>query len=118
MEYTSELESLVETVIQEGASDLHLTAHSHPIIRVSGGLIPLVKRSVYTSDDIVGLLSHLVTPEKKDVFFETQEMDFSYQYKDKVRFRGNAFFQQGKVSVALRLIPRDIKTFDELILQV
>lgn len=114
MEYKTELESLIETLIQEGASDLHLSVHSHPIIRVSGNLIPLIKKTSYTPDDTIGLLSQMISPEKKDAFLETQEIDFSYQYKDKVRFRGNAFFQQGTVSVALRLIPKDIKTFEEL----
>jgi len=114
MEYAGELKSLIETLIAEGASDLHLTANSHPIIRVSGALLPLMKREVYGPDDTIGLLTQMIGPEKKDRFFETQEIDFSYQYQDKVRFRGNAFFQQGSVSVALRLIPREIKTFEEL----
>lgn len=114
MEYKSELESLIETVIAEGASDLHITAHSSPIIRVSGVLIPLLKRPLYKPEDTLGLLSVLVTPEKKKGFLETQEVDFSYQYKDKVRFRGNAFFQQGTVSLAMRLIPKEIKNFEQL----
>ncbi len=114
MEYKSELDSLIETVITEGASDLHFTANSNPIIRVSGALIPLLKRPKYSAKDIEGFLGELIREDKKANFFETQEIDFSYQYKDKVRFRGNAFFQQGFVSIALRLIPHDIKTFTEL----
>ncbi len=114
MEYKAELESLIETLVAEGASDLHLSAHASPIIRVSGALIPLVKRAKYSPDDTVGLLSQMISADKKERFLEDQEIDFSYQYKDKVRFRGNAFFQQGTVSVALRLIPREIKSFDEL----
>src|SRR3989344_9417221 len=114
MEYKTELDSLIETVIAEGASDLHLTARSHPIIRVSGALIPLVKKPAYAPDDVIGLLAQMISPEKKDAFLEMQEIDFSYQHKDKVRFRGNAFFQQGTVSIALRLIPKEIKTIAEL----
>ncbi len=114
MEYKAELESLIETLIAEGASDLHITANSHPIIRVSGNLIPLMKRSSYSANDTMGLLSEMVEAKKKEEFVDVQELDFSYQYKDKVRFRGNAFYQQGSVSIALRLIPRDIKTFAEL----
>lgn len=114
MEYKTELESLIETVIAEGASDLHITANSNPIIRVSGALIPLLKRAKYGPEDTMGLLSALIPAEKLKRFNEDQEVDFSYQYKDKVRFRGNAFFQQGTVSVALRLIPKEIKTLEEL----
>jgi twitching motility protein PilT len=114
MEYKSEAESLVESVISEGASDLHVTAGMNPIIRVSGNLIPLLKRPKYSAEDTMGLLTALLTSEKKKQFLDTQEVDFSYAYKDKARFRGNAFFQQGTVSIALRLIPKDIRTFEEL----
>lgn len=114
MDYTNELSSLIETVINEGASDLHLTTSMNPIIRVSGSLVPLLKRNVLTKDDVVGLLEALVTKEEKERFLETQELDFSYQHKDIARFRGNAFFERGGVSVALRVIPRTIKTFEEL----
>lgn len=114
MEYKSELENLIETMIKEGASDLHLMAKMNPIIRVSGNLIPLLKKSKYTAEDTMGILSAMLSSEKKKQFLETQEVDFSYSYKDKVRFRGNGFVQQGTVSVALRLIPNTIKTFEEL----
>ena len=114
MEYKAELETLIDTMITEGASDLHVMANMNPIIRVSGNLIPLLKRPKYTPEDAMGLTVALLSPEKKKQFLETQEVDFSYPYKNKVRFRGNAFFQQGTVSIALRLIPHEIKTFTEL----
>lgn len=114
MEHKAELESLIDTVIAEGASDLHITANSNPIIRTSGALIPLLKRAKYTSEDTLGLLSALIPPEKLQSFKQDQEVDFSYQYKDQMRFRGNAFFQQGSVSIALRLIPKEIKSLEEL----
>jgi twitching motility protein PilT len=116
MEYKAELDSLIETVIAEGASDLHITANSNPIIRVSGALIPLLKRPKYAAADTLGLLSQMINAEKKADFLETQEVDFSHAYKDRARFRGNAFFQQGTVSIALRLIPHEIKSFEELAL--
>lgn len=114
MEYKTELEALIDSMITEGASDLHVMAHMNPIIRVSGNLIPLLKRPKYTPEEVLGLLTALLSTEKKKHFLETQEVDFSYPYKDKVRFRGNAFFQQGTISIALRLIPHEIKTFTEL----
>ncbi len=120
MEYKSELESLIQTVIAEGASDLHIVANSNPLIRVSGTLIPLLKRPKYSADDAMGLLTELVSPEKKNKFVTEQELDFSYPYRGSiantpgVRFRGNAFFQQGTTSIALRLIPKEIKSFEEL----
>lgn len=114
MEYASELQTLIETVIAEGASDIHITAHSNPIVRISGTLIPLLKRPKYTPEDTMGLLTALIPAEKKAQFLADQEVDFSYQFKDAMRFRGNAFFQQGSVSIALRLIPKEIKSLEEL----
>jgi twitching motility protein PilT len=114
MEYQNELIELIETIVAEGGSDLHFTAGSTPIVRVSGSLVPLVKRAVYTNDDIMGILDVLVTPEQKQEFLTEQELDFSYQYKDQARFRCNTFFESGNVAIAMRLIPRDIRTFEEL----
>lgn len=114
MEYKGELETLIDTVITEGGSDLHVVVGMNPVIRVSGNLIPLLKRPKYSAEDAMGLLTALLSPDKKKEFLETQEVDFSYAYKDKARFRGNAFFQQGTVSIALRLIPKTLRTFEEL----
>jgi len=112
-DYKKELDDLVETVIREGASDLHLSAGRHPYIRVSGFLFPLAKKEALSAADTMGLLSVLVSAENLRRFKETKELDFSYSC-DHVRFRGNAFFQQGMVSIALRFIPRQIKTLAEL----
>lgn len=114
LNYAQELPSLIDQVVAEGASDLHLSAHAHPIIRVSGNLIPLLKKPEYTAEDTEGFLTELVGKEKVAEFKKDQEIDFSYAYKDKIRFRGNAFIQQGTISIALRLIPKDIKSFTEL----
>lgn len=114
LDYARELAELIEAVIAEGASDLHFSARSHPIIRVSGNLIPLLKKPELTGEDTRGFLTELMGKEKVARFDTEQEADFSYAYKDKVRFRGNAFVQQGTISVALRLIPKEIKTLAEL----
>lgn len=116
IDYAKELDELVEYVLSEGASDLHLSEGRPPTIRVSGALIPLVKKPKLTKTDTVGFLEKLLTPESKKLFLDQKEMDFSYNYKDLARFRGNAFFQQESVSIALRLIPKKIKNFAELYL--
>jgi len=104
---------LVKTVTNEGASDLHLSEGRHPTIRVSGMLLPLVKHAVLTKQDTEGLLNELLSPKNKEIFYQNKEIDFSYSSGDS-RFRGNAYFQQGAVSVALRLVPKKIRTFEEL----
>lgn len=114
MDYLKELDELLATIIREGGSDIHLSEGRHPTIRVTGSLIPLVKKPILTHKDIDEFLTILMTPENKNKFADTKESDFSYQYKDIARFRGNAFFQQGTVGSVLRLIPKQIKSVEEL----
>ncbi len=114
MDYKKELNDLIKTVFQEGASDLHLSEGKRPTIRVSGLLLPLVKREVISKEAIIGILSELVIPEYRDFFIQNKELDFSYGTDSGERFRGNAFFQQGKISIALRLVPKKIRSFAEL----
>jgi twitching motility protein PilT len=114
MDYKKELEDLMETVIKEGASDLHLAEGRHPTIRVAGFLIAVTRKPVLTATDTVGFLTELVSRENKDLFLKNQEIDFSYSYAKKARFRGNAFFQKGSVGIALRLIPTVIRTLQDL----
>lgn len=113
MEHRTVLEGLIETVTKEGGSDLHLSEERIPVIRVSGFLIPLVKEAVLTRENLEAILTQILTPEAKKEFFDTKEIDFAYAHP-LGRFRGNAFFRLGKISIALRLIPKYIRTLDEL----
>ncbi|MFA5936782.1 MAG: PilT/PilU family type 4a pilus ATPase [Candidatus Paceibacterota bacterium] len=113
MDYKKELEELILTVIREGGSDLHLGVGKVPAIRVTGELIFLVKHSVLTEKDMVGILGEIIDKTKFAKFMEEQEIDFSYDFRGEARLRGNAFFQKGLISVALRLIPK-VKTLAEL----
>lgn len=122
-EHKQELEDLVKIVINEGGSDLHISEGRHPTIRVSGLLIPLTRKPVLSREDTFGIMEALLTKESKELFLKNKEIDFSYDYfgeqversnKAGARFRGNGFFQQGSVSIALRLIPKTIRTTKEL----
>ena len=95
-DYKIYLAELVKTVVNEGASDMHLSEGRHPTIRVSGMLLPLVKHAVLSKADTAGLLAELLTDKNKELFYSTKEVDFSYSL-DSARFRGNAYFQQGAV---------------------
>ena len=110
----TKLDELIDIVIKEGASDLHLSAGRKPTIRVAGDLISLVKQPELSKEDTLAFLSSLVGEERKKEFLETHEIDFSYSTQEGMRFRGNAFVQRGAVGVALRLIPAKIKTLEEL----
>ena len=114
MSYKEELNDLIKIVFQEGASDLHLSEGKKPTVRVSGSLLPLVKREVISKESMMGILSELVINENKDKFLVDKELDFSYSIENGERFRGNAYFQQGMISIALRLIPKKIRSIEEL----
>lgn len=114
MDYLAQLKKYVNVVVHEGASDLHLSAGSHPTVRVAGDLAPMLKEDVLKSDDTKGFLAALIPPEKQQRFFAEQEIDFAYETDDGSRFRGNAFFERGAIAIALRLIPKQIKTIQEL----
>ncbi len=112
-DYKKTIESLISILISENASDLHLSEGRQPIIRVSGTLIPMTNSHVLTKQDMKGILDVLLDDSKKEIFIDKKEVDFAYDQTG-TRFRGNAYFQVGKMSVALRLIPKQIKTFAEL----
>ena len=109
-----QLRDLILIVAKEGASDLHITVGCHPTIRVAGGLIPLVNQPILSADDTLGIAMELLNETNQKLFLQNKEIDFSYTPDGTVRFRGNAFFQRGLVSVALRLIPASIRSFAEL----
>ena len=113
MEHRKQIEELVDMVVQEGASDLHLAEGRNPMIRVSGGLIPLSKKPVSTREDMLGYIKEFLSEDNEKLLQENREVDFSYSLT-KSRFRGNAFYHQGVLSVALRLIPKSIRTLTEL----
>lgn len=113
-DYKKEFEELIATLIQQGASDLHLSEERVPIIRVASQLIPLVKHPALTRQDMKGILDEVLDAQKKEIFLEKKEVDFAYMSPEKNRFRGNAYFQVNKISLALRLVPKIIKSFEEL----
>jgi twitching motility protein PilT len=111
--YTKLIDQLVSTIVKEGGSDIHISEGRNPFIRVSGKLVPLDSISPLSQDDMYGILDQLMGPENKQIFLQAKEADFSFAH-DESRFRGNAFFRQNKIAIALRLIPHKIKTIEEL----
>ena len=113
-DYRKELNGIIDIILQEKASDLHLSVGSYPMIRVSGTLIPLVKKPILNHHDLESFIKILMRRDQYETYLTFTEVDFSYENTEGVRFRGNAFFQRGEMGVALRLIPNVIKTFEEL----
>jgi len=114
MEHKQIFTELINNLVQEDASDLHLSEDKPPIMRVSGSLIPLVKYKTFSRADVKGILDLLLSQKQKEKFVDEKEVDFAYDHNGTIRLRGNAYFQLGKVSIALRLIPKKIRSMQEL----
>ncbi len=114
MDYKQKLNDLLLATARQNASDLHLAAGRHPTLRLDGVLVPLQKEPLITSEISEGLVFSMLTPEQKETFLVEKEIDFSYSFEDKARFRVNIFHQRGYLAAALRLIPGQIKTVEEL----
>src|SRR6266542_1652850 len=110
----SRVDLLLEELWNAGGTDLLLTAGMPPQIRVHGDLHSVHGESVLTRDDTDNLLAEVLTVEQATEWSAKHEHDFSFSWRDNARIRGNAFTQRGDTAVALRMIPRQIPTMDEL----
>ncbi len=98
---------------QEG-SDLLLSADSAPRIRVDGRLRPIEGVPVLTGQEIDRLARPLLNAEQLATFEDQMDVDFSFSWRDKARLRGSLFTQRGKAALALRIIPVNIPSFEDL----
>lgn len=108
------IKNLLRMVAQQEASDLHLAVGRYPTYRIDGKLIPLTQEAIMTPAAIQDICNVILNDESKRKFETDKQVDFSYNFEDKVRFRVNAFYQQGYVSVAFRMIPHKIRDLREL----
>jgi len=128
--YEKQLKEFLSLTIKEQASDLHISAGHPPVLRIAGRLVPLLKKKKLSLKDTRGLAEALMSEEQLQRFLQKKEIDFSYSFRETripteeaedsydsvktARFRVNIFFQRGKISCALRLIPAKIRTIEEL----
>ncbi|MDQ1284262.1 MAG: twitching motility protein PilT [Patescibacteria group bacterium] len=110
------IKNLLRLVAQQGASDLHLTVGRYPTFRIDGKLYPQTQDEILTPDMTRDICNSILGEEGQKKLTEEGQADFSYSLEEKARFRVNAFFQQGRVSVAFRLIPKEIRTLSELMM--
>ena len=109
-----EMEGLLATTAEEGASDLHISVGRYPTVRIDGRLVPLDKKQILSAKDTQDLITSILSEEREKQLFAEQELDFSYELEGKTRFRVNIFFQRGTMSAAFRLISSRIRTLEEL----
>jgi twitching motility protein PilT len=108
------LRALLEEMIEKDASDLHLVAGERPKLRVDGDVTNASSEEVLTPKDTLSLAYSVLTENQKKRFETENELDFSFGIQNLARFRGNCFKQRGCVSVVIRQIPFNVKTFDDL----
>jgi twitching motility protein PilT len=107
------LHQLLKTMTTMGGSDLHLTTHSPPRVRVDGSLRPLGLPPM-TAAESKRLIYSVLTDSQKHRFEERHQIDFSFGLKGLARFRSNVFMQRGAVAAVYRVIPYKIQSFKEL----
>ncbi len=107
------MHQLLKTMIEQGASDLHISTGSAPLIRVDGKVSPLQLPNL-SAAETKQLCYSVLTDAQKRKFEEENELDLSFGVKGLSRFRGNLFVQRGAVAGAFRTIPFEIRGFEEL----
>jgi len=108
------LRSLLDEMIERDASDLHISAGDRPKLRVDGDIVSSSVEHVLTPRDTLQLAYSVLTENQKKRFEMEDELDFSFGIQNLSRFRGNVFKQRGCVSLVIRQIPFQIKTFADL----
>jgi twitching motility protein PilT len=108
------LRALLEEMIEKEASDLHCTAGERPKIRVDGDITDSSVPDVLTPKDTLQLAYSVLTENQKKRFEQEDELDFSFGIQNLARFRGNVFKQRGCVALVIRMIPFNVRTFQDL----
>ncbi len=107
------LQQLLRAMVDKGASDMHITAGSPPVLRIDGAVMPL-KLPPLSKADAKQLCYEMLTDEQRQAFESTNELDLSFPLRNVARFRANLYVQRGAVAGAFRQIPFKILSFEEL----
>ena len=108
------IEILLEEVIKKKASDLHLQVGLPPMLRVDGALIAVPSTDIMNEEAVESLVFSILDEDQKQILLKDKEFDFSFAFGDLGRFRVNAFHERGNMAAALRLIPTEIMTIEQL----
>lgn len=108
------IELLLEAVIRQKASDLHLQVGLAPILRIDGALVPVQGMPLLSEENVESLIFAILDDDQKQILLKDKEFDFSFAFGDLGRFRVNAFHERGNLAAALRLIPNEILTIEQL----
>ncbi len=110
----SSVDDLLEQVVVRGASDLHVTVGSEPVVRVNGHLERLGEFARLSPEDTQRMLYRILSTEQQKHFETRRQIDISYSIPGLARFRVNVYFQRESLGAAFRLIPAELKTLEQL----
>lgn len=108
------IELLLEEVIKKKASDLHLQVGLPPMLRIDGALTPANGAPVLNEEAVETLIFAILDDDQKQILLKDKDFDFSFAFGDLGRFRVNAFHERGNMAAALRLIPNEILSIEQL----
>lgn len=108
------IELLLEDVVKKKASDLHLQVGLRPMLRVDGSLEAIPGTEILSEQAVEALVFAILDEDQKQILLKDKEFDFSFAFGDLGRFRVNAFHERGNLAAALRLIPNEILTIEQL----
>jgi twitching motility protein PilT len=114
MQNDQKVEILLEEVVKRKASDLHLQVGLPPTLRIDGKLAPLQNTTALSEDQLEKLVYSLLDEDQKQILLRDKEFDFSFAFGDLGRFRVNAFHERGNLAAAMRLIPNEIHSIEQL----
>ena len=107
-----ELNTLLTLLIENGGSDLHISADKNIRIRINGKLVP-IDGPIYQRESLVNLLKEILRSRWEEMI-KKKNLDFSYKLNEEYSFRGNAFFQKDGPGIVFRVIPNKIPSLDDL----
>lgn len=108
------IEVLLQEVINQHASDMHIQVGLPPMLRVDGSLGPIANTPVLNTEMVDRLINSILDPDQQQILIKDKEFDFSFAFGDLGRFRVNAFHERGNLAAAFRLIPNEMPTLAEL----
>lgn len=108
------IEVLLEEVIKRKASDMHIQVGLPPMIRVDGSLLPVQGADVLNEEGVEALIFAILDEDQKQILLKDKEFDFSFAFGELGRFRVNAFHERGNLAAALRLIPNELLSVEQL----
>lgn len=114
MQNQPKIEVLLDEVVKRKASDLHLQVGLSAMIRVDGNLIPSQNSTPLSEQLVETMVFSLLDEDQKQILLRDKEFDFSFAFGDLGRFRVNAFHERGNLAAAMRLIPNEIRSIEQL----